>query len=1818
MKKLITNVSCKSIIKTILLIMLLSTTGLNQINAQGVINEVVIYSLTESTTSGTMSFSPQWWSQGWAYIDYNSDGDFSDAGETIATWGWGSGPWSFTVTPPSGSAGTRTLRLQASGGYKDFSIVITGTGPKPVISNPTSANTMPTSATLGGNIISIGSSTVIERGVYWSTTNGFADGTGTKVSEFGTYGTGVFAVDITGLTPSTTYYYKAFATNSDGTSYTSQGTFDNLPKNYYYSGNGNWDNLANWKIGSCGGTAATSLPTKYDNIFVNCSWGGSNLTINVAGKECNNLTVGEDCDFIMNGNSFTVNGNLSILNQGDLPVGNGNLNILGNYTTDGGDTYININGSGNVTIGGNITPGTNWGTYAFSCPGTGYLMMNGTSKTFTVNNNLTIKYFKLGSSTLTKAGGGSLTLTTYDKNCFTSMSGTYSATTTIECSLVGANAGSNKTGCQSGANIGIGGAPTATGGTGPYTYAWSGSPGAPSISDNSVANPTVSPTLSGVFTYTVTVTDAVADTTTDDMVVTINATPTATNNGPKCIGTTITFNATPNGATTYNWAGPSGYNIANNQTPTRGSLIAGHAGTYTVSITTNGQICTATTSVVVNALPTITTTAQYSSICTGESTNLTASGGSTYVWNNSNTDAIISVSPVVNTTYTVTGTNANSCSNTSTVSVVLISTATASNNGPKCIGTSLSVDVNPTGTSYSWVGPNAYTSTAKTPTVSGSVTALMSGAYTVTVTYASGCTQTASTNVIINSVPTASITVDNNGSICASVGTPVQLTATGGVSYNWSGGLGSGNIKSVSPITNTTYTVTITDASTCTATATQLIRYKTAGPNRTHSGAGVNITASGGSAYVWNTSETNATINVAPPIIEQYTVTIDDGLPGSCIDDVQVEYVACVATTYYSISSGNSTSPATWNSAIDGSGCNPILTQLTNGSCNLIIQSGHTISMNGDISINTLTVNAGGVLNSDVTGVHSLTVLGNIVNNGTITLYNSSGNYTNTIFNGNTILSGSSIIFGGIIINATKSLHIGTSFHTVKNDFVNNGSFTHNNRGLTFSGDAQSITGNTIFYDVLFSNNTKTLNSNVTVTNSLTISASTTVNATGDLTTKTTANSGLVDISNGGVFTVSGGTWTQNNGSTLKLGCSHSMGTMNAGTATNYVYYNCQTPNVTIDLIDCNYNKLIINTIDSTTTVRWNGASARDVNSINVTSGKFLCNTVDIRNLTSLTVNGSQSVMVYNNSTCDGSYPINVTNGGILRSGTYAGGAIFKNVNGLNVTNNGSFLNSGQINFGSASDINITSGGRVINTVGSRFGENGTGEVKGLVNINGGILEIGGYSGNFERGIIIDGGGTFLVKATSSAIPIQGEVGIIKAIPGHADKSLWLKDGAFTVELGADVDRFEALMRIDGGVLTYNGSNEMTGPGIKGMVQTGGVTNWCSTTIPLILGDGDVIISGGDMNVLCGEVEVKNVLMNITGEGSLNVDAGSILAMRWGGTGLVVSGNADVTNNGTIKYADDALNNCNMTITSSGTFYNNGVLQPATHLDKNFTMNNPDGVFINNGYINMSNFVLTDGHYYNFCKINAQTYKQDAGHIYGTKPSDDHVGQFYIATTSQWNAGTFGTNSSEYTQLNFFDAGTPVDKWDTKCAGCTAGSGVQYNSGVLPVSDCSDLILPVELLYFISECKANYIKLSWATASETNNDYFIIEAAKDAILFDLLHILNGAGNSIKIVHYNYNVQSHDYNYFRLKQVDYDGNYTYSNIIFENCNTKFDMLYNMYDNQIVFNTYIYDAVLTDVLGRRINTHINGNTIIVEEYCKGVYFLRINNILLKIIL
>ncbi|MBL3656619.1 T9SS type A sorting domain-containing protein [Fulvivirga sediminis] len=92
--------------------------------------------------------------------------------------------------------------------------------------------------------------------------------------------------------------------------------------------------------------------------------------------------------------------------------------------------------------------------------------------------------------------------------------------------------------------------------------------------------------------------------------------------------------------------------------------------------------------------------------------------------------------------------------------------------------------------------------------------------------------------------------------------------------------------------------------------------------------------------------------------------------------------------------------------------------------------------------------------------------------------------------------------------------------------------------------------------------------------------------------------------------------------------------------------------------------------------------------------------------------------------------------------------------------------------------------------------------------------------------------------------------------------------------------------------------------------------------------------------------------------------------------------------------------------------------------------------------------------------------------------------------------------------------------------------------------------LPVEFLYVNAVSVNNIVKISWATGSELNNDFFTIERSIDGLTFQEIGTVDGAGNSAETIEYLFEDYSpnNGVNYYRVKQTDFDGKYDYSVLV----------------------------------------------------------------------
>ncbi len=440
----------------------------------------------------------------------------------------------------------------------------------------------------------------------------------------------------------------------------------------------------------------------------------------------------------------------------------------------------------------------------------------------------------------------------------------------------------------------------------PTSYSWTFTGGSPSTSTS--ANPSVTYNTSGTYNVSLSVSNSGGNNTaTQNNYITVYTRPTlATSTNPVLCygGSTGSATVTATGGTpvyTYNWSGGG----------TSASITNKAAGTYTVTVSDSHQ-CSSTTSVNISQplAPLSLVPNASDAVCNQQngtvSVNATGgAGGYSYLWNTGgNTQTLNNVGPGA---YSVTVNDVNSCSGSATMIVnnttsnfaVSITAENAS-----CginDGSAVAIPNNGTfGVTYIW----------STGSISGAISSLAPGTYSVTVTNNVGCTASATSNVSNVNGPTTTMNVTNG--TCQGGG-QIDLVISGGTppfSFAWSHGA---TIEDVQNLPAGTYTVTVTDVNNCvnvnTATVTDTspvsVSFTTQNPTAGSNNGSVTANpASGTPPYTYQWSNGGTTQTISNLAAGTYTVTVTDYAGCKKISSVTLSIVSGIvqAEDFVSIS----------------------------------------------------------------------------------------------------------------------------------------------------------------------------------------------------------------------------------------------------------------------------------------------------------------------------------------------------------------------------------------------------------------------------------------------------------------------------------------------------------------------------------------------------------------------------------------------------------------------------------------------------------------------------------------------------------------------------------------------------------------------------------------------------------------------------------------------------------------------------------------------------------------------------------------------------
>ncbi|HIP32020.1 MAG TPA: gliding motility-associated C-terminal domain-containing protein, partial [Crocinitomicaceae bacterium] len=405
--------------------------------------------------------------------------------------------------------------------------------------------------------------------------------------------------------------------------------------------------------------------------------------------------------------------------------------------------------------------------------------------------------------------------------------------------------------------------------TGASTYTWS----------NAQNGATINVSPSSLTNYTVTGIDNNGCSNTDVIAISVNslptlsATPTATDSD--CGGSNGALTGSvASGNPNFNYSWSNGVSNVGNSA----NLSGIPAGSYTLTVT-DGNTCSNTFGPfnVINpgapAAPIVTI--DDNTPCLNGTVNLSVTGdaGATFNWTGPNsfssTNSTVSISPITQieagsycVNQTVAGCTGPSACEIVTINSLPIVTITAANNDSTiCLNEDIVLTASGA-TTYTWTGPNAFSGTNSTETITGA-TNLNAGTYSVTGTDNNGCTNTGI--ILIDILPLPSISITSNvGTTAYCIGSSATLTASGASTYSWSGPnaySGTGNPVTILDLDANSqgyYLVDATDVEGCQNTDSILVNIVTNVP--AYSSADTSLCpksklilyGNGGDSYFWS------------------------------------------------------------------------------------------------------------------------------------------------------------------------------------------------------------------------------------------------------------------------------------------------------------------------------------------------------------------------------------------------------------------------------------------------------------------------------------------------------------------------------------------------------------------------------------------------------------------------------------------------------------------------------------------------------------------------------------------------------------------------------------------------------------------------------------------------------------------------------------------------------------------------------------------------------------------------------------------------------
>lgn len=438
---------------------------------------------------------------------------------------------------------------------------------------------------------------------------------------------------------------------------------------------------------------------------------------------------------------------------------------------------------------------------------------------------------------------------------------------------------------------------------------------------------------------------------------------------------------------------------------------------------------------------------------------------------------------------------------------------------------------------------------------------------------------------------------------------------------------------------------------------------------------------------------------------------------------------------------------------------------------------------------------------------------------------------------------------------------------------------------------------------------------------------------------------------------------------------------------------------------------------------------------------------------------------------------------------------------------------------------------------------------------------------------------------------------------------------------------------------------------VGGTINITAKVTWCSGTLNITGNNGDVNLSD-TFHILGGTVQTQD-----NNDGDFDILSGGVLIVESGGTlsaddEIFVRSGGEMILNGTASSDNDIFIYSGATATIGST----GLLQATGNGDNIFvqgSLSNNGGTITGDnievtGTLTSSGDIITgtdfivDGGSATIQSGGSLTTGDDLK-VYGGGDftlefgGNVNITDNVINNTTGTGSGTSSTGTILICDTMFVGGDFTIDNTTPNSSACGCGTGVIIALGSItdnesPQCDfagcvgggvpCTSATLPVKWLSFDAMVtEEDNVRLSWKTASEINNKGFYIERAFNNLDFSQVDFVTGNGNSRAERSYTYldaNLNAGTY-YYRLKQVDFDGAFEYSNLASASVkrnegisivpNPSSDNFSIRFDNEIEINK----VQMTDLSGHKVKAPVvkleNGLILKAKKLPGGIYILNL---------